>query len=109
MADSDNTTGLPTASPLADLLATCRDTLSYLDAQMVFHHTLAEETSETVADAALKMGHLCGHLRSFLNSDNPGELWAYRLAEGIHDDLEALAVMDAAVREGRDMLKEKAA
>jgi hypothetical protein len=41
MADSDNTTPLPgaNAAALADLLQTCRGTLSYLEAQAVFHHS----------------------------------------------------------------------
>jgi hypothetical protein len=64
-----------------------------LEAEWIKHrHMLAGETSDSIADAAIKMGMLCRVLRSFLNPSLPGEAWAYRLAEGIHDDLESFGL-----------------
>ena len=70
---------------------------------------LAYEPASCLADAALKMGHLCRHLRDILNVGDAESVWAYRLAEGIHDDLESLTHHYASMLEGRDPLKERAA
>ena len=70
---------------------------------------LAYQPADCLADAALKMGHLCRHLRDIINAGDAESVWAYRLAEGIHDDLESLTHHYTAMLEGRDPLAEVAA
>jgi len=73
------------------------------------HDLIPYETADSIADAAIKMGLLCRALRSYLHPSLPEEVWAYRLAESIHDDLETLTHHYAAMIEGRNPLKECAA
>lgn len=49
----------------------------------------------TLADAAAVMGLLCASIRISLRPENHGDVWEYRAAEALRDDLEAMAVDEA--------------